>query len=388
MIDTKPRPDAASAALADQPAGLDPQGQPARQVERWLLAGILALAAVLNFFGLQKEGYGNEYYAAAVRSMLESWHNFFFASFDPGGFVTIDKPPLGFWLQAAAAKLLGFHGWTLMLPQALAGVASVALLYTLVRRAFGPLAGLLAALTLALTPIAVVVFRNNIIDGTLVLFMLLAVWAMSRAVSAGSVRWLLASAVILGLAFNVKMAEAYLALPALWLTYLVAARSPIPARVGHLALATLALLAVSLSWAVAVDATPTDARPFIGSTTDNSELQLITQYNGLDRLLPRRLLFRGSAEGRPVTPRAEANGAVRGTQTTAGQAAVSPGAGFNGTAGETGAPGPLRLLNAQLGGQIGWLLPLALAGLLFAAWRSGWRGPLGAEQAGLLLWGA
>src|SRR5947209_358466 len=163
---------------------------------RWegpVLGAILALSAFLNFFRLDQEGYANQYYAATVRSMLTSWHNFFFAAFDPGGFVTVDKPPLGFWVQAASAKLLGFHGWSLLLPQALAGVASVALLWWLVRRAWGPAAGLLAAAALAVTPISVVTNRNNTIDSLLALCLLGAAWAVIKAVESARhpLRWLL-----------------------------------------------------------------------------------------------------------------------------------------------------------------------------------------------------
>src|SRR5207302_4910080 len=132
---------------------------------RLILFAILALSAVLNFVGLSTEGYDNEYYAAAVKSMSQSWHNFFFNSFDPGGFVTIDKPPLGFWFQVASVKLFGYSGVALLLPQALAGVLSVSLLYYLVSRIFGRPAGLIAALALAVTPISVVTNRNNTIDG-------------------------------------------------------------------------------------------------------------------------------------------------------------------------------------------------------------------------------
>ncbi len=141
------------------------------------LAAVLLLAAFLHFFQLEQEGYGNLYYAAAVRSQLGNWHNFFFNSFDPGGFVTVDKPPLGLWVQVGSAALLGFSGLGLLLPQAFSGLLSVLLLFHLVRRTFGPTAGLLAALALAVTPICVAANRNNTMDGLLVLVLLLAAWA-------------------------------------------------------------------------------------------------------------------------------------------------------------------------------------------------------------------
>src|SRR3954454_14248618 len=186
--------------------------------QRLALEAVLILSAFLNLFRLTSLGYSNTYYAAAVKDMLTSWHNFFFVSFD-AGFVTVDKPPLGLWIQAASAELFGFHGWSLLLPQALAGVLSVALLYHLVSRAFGPVAGILAALVLAVTPIAVAVERTNNSDGLLVLTVLVGAWAVIRAVETGRLRWLLVGAVMVGVGFNIKMLEAFLVLPAFYLLY-------------------------------------------------------------------------------------------------------------------------------------------------------------------------
>src|SRR5919202_844548 len=186
------------------------------------LTAVLVLSAFLNLFRLTNEGYGNAYYAAAVKDMLTSWHNFFFVSFD-AGFVTVDKPPLGLWVQAASAELFGFHGWSLLLPQALTGVLSVALLYRLVSRAFGPVAGLVAALVLAVTPVATAVERTNNSDGLLVLTVLITAWMVIRAVETGRLGWLLAGAIVVGLGFNIKMLEAFLVLPAFYLLYLVSA---------------------------------------------------------------------------------------------------------------------------------------------------------------------
>ena len=168
------------------------------------LVAIVALAATLNFFQLTRAGYPNAYYAATVRSMLTNWHAFFFAAYDPVGFVTVDKPPLGFWIQAASAKLLGFSPFSLLLPEALAGVLSVLVLHHLVRRIYGPVAGLIAALALALTPINVVTNRNNTIDSLLILALLLAAWAVSKAAEGGRLRWLLLGAALVGLGFNIR----------------------------------------------------------------------------------------------------------------------------------------------------------------------------------------
>jgi 4-amino-4-deoxy-L-arabinose transferase-like glycosyltransferase len=252
---------------------------------RLALATILALSAFLGLFRLGAEGFSNTYYAATVKSMLTGWHNFFFASYDPGGFVSVDKPPLGFWVQAASAKLFGFHGWSLLLPQVVAGVLSVALLYHLVRRSFGPTAGLLAALVLAVTPITVATNRNNTVDGLLVLTLLLAAWAISRAGESGRLRWLLVGMALVGLGFNIKMLQAYLVLPAFYVVYMLGAPMRWRARLAHLALATLVLLGVSLSWAIAVDLTPPEKRPYVGGSSDNTVMDLIVGYNGINRLL-------------------------------------------------------------------------------------------------------
>ena len=341
--------------------------------DRLALGATLAISAFLNFYALSREGYGNSYYAAAVKSMLQSWHNFFFVSFDPGGFVSVDKPPLGFWLQVASAKLFGFHGWSLVLPEALAGVLSVALLYHLVRRAFGPVAGLLAGLALAVTPVAVASNRSNIVDSLLVLAVLLGAWAVLRATETGQLRWLLLSVGLVGLGFNIKMLQAFLVVPAFFGLYLLGARLRWRTRLWHLVVAGLVLLVVSLSWATAVDLTPASARPYVGSSSDNSEYNLIFGYNGLERLIGHLGFGRGG---------------ISNAQTPSLTSAISnltnprgPG-GF----GENGTPGPQRLFNVQLGGQAGWLLPLALLGIVAVGWRA--RPRLSHEpRQQVLLWG-
>ena len=345
--------------------------------ERLPLVVVLLLAAFLNFYGLSREGYSNAYYAAAVKSMMQSWHNFFFNSFDPGGFVTIDKPPLGFWLQVASAKIFGFNGVSILLPQALAGVLSVALLYYLVSRIFGRAAGLIAALALAVTPISVVTNRNNTIDSTLVLVVLLGAWAITRAVETGKLRWLLLCAVFVGLGFNIKMLQAFLVLPAFGLMYFVGVRVSWRRRILHLFLAAAALLAVSLAWVTAVDLTPASQRPWVGSTTNNSELTLAIGYNGLQRL----------TGNRSVGTTSDAGGPSGNTVRSGGNGAPSGSGGGPGGVGENGPTGPLRLLDTQLGSQIGWLLPLAVLGFLAAAWQTRRRWPLDGRQAALVLWG-
>src|SRR5260370_3927939 len=227
--------------LPKQPAVRSKKGWPPLW-QRLALAAVMLVSIFMNFYQLGQNGFGNLYYAGAIRTMLDSWHNFFFVSFDPGGFVSIDKPHLGFWLQAASAKIFGFTPFSIFLPQALAGVLSILLLYHLVRRHFGVVAGLLAALALAISPISVVTNRNNTIHSTLVLVMLLGAWAVLRAAETGKLRWLLLCAAFVGLGFNIKMLEAYLVVPAYGLLYLLAAPRRLWVRSGQLALAALLML--------------------------------------------------------------------------------------------------------------------------------------------------
>ena len=347
-------------------------------VRRVTFGLILAVATFLNVFKLGRLGYGNTYYAAGVKSMLVNWHNFFFVSFDPGGFVSIDKPPLGFWMQAASAKIFGFHGWSLLVPEALAGVGSVALVYYLVRRTFGDLAGLLAAGAMAVMPVAVATNRSNIVDSLLVFVLLLGSWAVLHAAETGKLRWLLLAMVMVGLGFNIKMLEAYLVVPAFVAVYFLGARTRWRTRIWHLAVAGVVLLVLSLSWATAVDLTPASQRPYVGSSDNNTEYNLIFGYNGLNRLLTGNwsiLGLHGSRFGGGRGASAPApTGRNNATRTGFGQ-------------GENGASGPLRLVNDQLGGQAGWLIPLALIGILAAGWQLRPKFPLDDRHRAVLFWG-
>src|SRR5919112_4240531 len=328
------------------------------------LAAILVLSAFLNLYGLTSEGYPNSYYAAAVKNMLTSWHNFFFVSFD-AGFVSVDKPPLGLWIQATSAWLFGFNALTLVLPEAIAGVLSVAVLYHLVRRTFGPVAGLLSVL--------------------------LAAWVFVVAAERGSLGLLLLGAVIVGLGFNVKTLQAFLVLPAFYLLYLLAARTSWRRRILHLGAATVVLLAVSLSWALAVDLTPEDQRPYVGGSNGDSALDLAFGYNGAERLLGRSDGPGGPpGGGKAGDGKAAQQSSAKEDSTAKGDSAPKvdgPGGGPGGV-GENGEPGPFRLLNQQNAGQIGWLLPLAVVGLLTVGWQQ-WRPrfPLDGRQGNLLMWG-
>jgi 4-amino-4-deoxy-L-arabinose transferase-like glycosyltransferase len=312
------------------------------------LAALLALAAVLYLWSLSQNGWANDYYAAAVRSMAGSWHDFLYGSFDAKGLMTVDKPPLALWVEALSAKLFGFNSLAILVPQALMGVASVGLLYDLTRRRWGRTAGTIAGLSLALTPVVVAISRHNNPDALLVLCSVGALWCFVRALDAERVRgnpriargganaargrggtgWLVAAAVCVGLGFEAKMGAALMVVPGMALAWLWVAPRGRPAAIRQLAIAGAALLAVALAWPVLVWLTPAASRPWISGTSDNSIWSLIWEYNGLGRL-----------EGQ-----------------TGGPGSL----GTSGTFG--GATGPFRLLNEALGGQAGWLLGAALAG--------------------------
>ncbi len=363
------------------------------------LAAVLILSAFLNLYGLTSGGYSNNYYSAGVKNMLTSWSNFFFVSFD-AGFVSVDKPPLGLWIQAASAWLFGFSGLSLLLPQAVAGVLSVALVYHLVHRTFGPVAGLLSALVLAVTPTIVATSRNNTMDMLVVLFVVLAAWAFVAAAERGSLSLLLLGAALVGLGFNTKTLQAFLILPVFYLLYLLAARASWRRRFVHLAAATVMLLAVSLSWAVVVDLTPSDQRPYVGGSEGDSALDLAFGYNGLERLLGRsdgpggpppgggggKAGDEKAAEKSPDAKGGDGGGAPKG-EPGGGPGGGGPGGGGPGGVGENGEPGPLRMLNQQNAGQIGWLLPLAVVGLVAAGWQRRPRLPLDRRHAALVMWG-
>jgi 4-amino-4-deoxy-L-arabinose transferase-like glycosyltransferase len=254
-----------------------------------LLVLVLALGTFLRFYQLVTNDYGNQYYAATVKSMLGSWHNFFFVAFEPGGSLSVDKPPLGFWVQAISAYFLGLSGFSLALPNAIAGVLSIFMVYILVRRPFGAWVGLLAALTLAVMPVAISTERNNTIDGLLAFVLLCAAWAFLESVFTGKLRWLFLGAVIVGLGFNIKMLQAFLPLPAFYALYFFGTKQKWWKKLLNLTLVTLILLTISFSWAIVVDLVPSVNRPYVDSTENNTVMELIFGHNGIERLINFRL---------------------------------------------------------------------------------------------------
>ena len=299
------------------------------------LAGLLLVAAVLNLWSLSRTGWANDYYAAAVRSMSSSWHNFFFGSFDASGVMTVDKPPLALWVQALSVRIFGYHSLSVLVPQALMGIASVALVYDVTRRVFGRPAGFVAGLVLALTPITVAISRHNNPDALLVLCCVAALWALVRAFEDGRTRWLVLSGLFVGLGFETKMAVALMVVPGIAAAWMWFAPAGLGKAFRQLLAGGTAMIVAGLAWPVAVWLTPASSRPWISGTADNSIWSLIWGYNGVGRL-----------DGQAGGP---------------GGGAAGPG----GNAGPFGgSAGAFRLFNEALGGQAGWLLGFAAVSLL------------------------
>jgi 4-amino-4-deoxy-L-arabinose transferase-like glycosyltransferase len=224
------------------------------------------------------------FYGAAARSMSESWHDFIFGAFDPWGTVTVDKLPGALWVQALSLRLFGFHLWAVALPQVIEGGLTVLVLYRAVRRVGGPGAGLVAALALAVSPVTVLLNRGNISDSLLILLLVLAADATTKACTTGRPASLALAGVWVGLAFQAKMAQAWLVLPALFGVYLIAApTATFLRRLSHVALSALVVVVVSLSWMTAVSAVPAHDRPVVDGSCDNSVFSQVFVYNGLDR---------------------------------------------------------------------------------------------------------
>ncbi|MFD2474614.1 glycosyltransferase family 39 protein [Amycolatopsis silviterrae] len=321
------------------------------------LAAVLVLSAVGYGWGSWDLGFGYPYYSAAVDSMSRDWTAFVFGSVDPLGVVTVDKPPMALWVQVLCTRLLGFHGWVLILPQVLEGVAAVGLLYLAVRRWQGERVALLAAAILAATPVVVAVNRDNMPDPLMLLLLVGAAWALTRALDGEERRWMALSAALLGCAFTTKMVQAWLILPAIAVAYLVGSSSGARAKAWTAGLFALVLAATSFWWVVLVDLWPSP-KPFIGSSADGTARDLVFGYNGFGRIFGQDF------------------------------AAAASYAEDHGKSFYQSDPGIGRLFGTSLGGQASWLLPLALAavGTVLVLVCAGRRPPR-KELAGWVLWG-
>jgi 4-amino-4-deoxy-L-arabinose transferase-like glycosyltransferase len=330
----------------------------------WLrpaLIALLAFTALAYLWDLSASGYANSFYAAAVQAGTKSWKAFFFGSLDSSNFITVDKPPASLWVMELSGRIFGFSSVSMLVPQALEGVAAVGLLYAAVKRWFGPAAGLLAGAVFALTPVAALMFRFNNPDALLVLMLVAGAYCLVRAIERAGTRWILAAGAMIGVAFLAKMMQAFLVLPAFALVYVLAAPTTLRRRLGQL-LAGAGAMLISAGWWVAIVALwPAGSRPFIDGSSDNSILNLIVGYNGLGRI------FAGGGGG----PGGGAPG----------------GGGGGGGANFSGATGPLRLFNELMGAQASWLLPAALLALAGGLWARRHAPRTDRVRAALLLWG-
>ena len=319
------------------------------------LLALLAATALLYLTGLSRNGWANDFYAAAVQAGATSWKAFLFGSFDSANFITVDKTPASLWVMELSVRVFGLNYWSLLVPQALEGVATVGLLYTTVRRWFGAPAAIIAGAVMALTPVATLIFRYNNPDSLLVLVMVVAAYTTTRALESGRTRWLALTGALLGLGFLTKMLQAFLVLPVFALVYLVAGPPRLGRRIGQLLAGGAALLAAAGWWVALVMLTPAANRPYIGGSTSNSILQLTFGYNGFGRLT--------------------------------GNEAGSVGFG-NGTGPQFGGPASLtRLFSAEMGGQVSWLIPAALVALAALLWLSRRSPRTDRTRAAALLWG-
>ncbi|OZC91159.1 glycosyl transferase [Rhodococcus sp. 06-412-2C] len=326
---------------------------------------LLAATATLYLWNLTASGFANTFYAAAVQAGTKDWTAWFFGSLDSENFITVDKPPAALWVMGLSARLFGFSSFSLLLPQALMGVAAVATVYAAVKRVANPTAGLLAGFTLASVPAAALMFDFDNPDALLVLLMTLGGYFVVRSLQTSAGRraamWLAFAGVALGFAFLTKMLQGLLVLPAFGLTYLVAGQAQLRARLLHLVGAFAALVAAAGWWVVTVQLWPESARPYIGGSTDNTVMDLVLGYNGLGRI------FGNTGGG--------------GMEAPAGMSAGAAGSSFGGSTGLD------RLFGSEMGIQISWLIPAALVALVFGLIARGRAPRTDLLRASLILWG-
>jgi 4-amino-4-deoxy-L-arabinose transferase-like glycosyltransferase len=334
-----------------------------RTYERVALAVVLLLTAVIYLWNITINGMGNKFYAGAAWAGSQNWVALLFGSLDPRNFITVDKPPVSQWVMALSGQIFGFSSASMLIPQALMGVAAVALLYGAVRRISGPSAGLLAAATLALTPVAALMFRFNDPDAAMVLLMVASAYCTVRAVEHASARWIALAGVALGFAFLAKMLEGLMVMPALGMAYLIAAPTSLRRRLLHL-LGALAAFTVSAAWFVVLTLVwPASSRPYIAGSTDNNFMNLVLGYNGLARVFGHQHFdFDPPSSG----PAAEA---------------------FRGGQRWHESQGLARLFTGEFGFQIGWLLPTALLAVVFVLISRGRAPRTDSLRAGVVVFG-
>jgi 4-amino-4-deoxy-L-arabinose transferase-like glycosyltransferase len=320
------------------------------------LAGLLGATLVAYLWGLGASGWANAYYSAAAQAGASSWKAWFFGSFDAANAITVDKPPAALWVMGLSARLFGVNSWSILVPEALMGVATVAVVVVAVKRWFRPGAALLAGLVVATTPIAALMFRFNNPDALLVLVLTLGAYCVIRALERPSWRWMAVAGALVGFGFLTKMLQAFLVLPAFALVYLLAAPTDLRRRLSHLVAMGAALVATAGSWVAVVELWPASSRPYIGGSQTNSVLELIFGYNGFGR--------------------------ITGNET----GSVTGGPGRNGGA-QWGPTGWSRMFNLEYGAQVSWLLPLALVTLAAVVLATFRRPRTDRVRAAILLWG-
>ncbi len=315
---------------------------------------LLAVTAGLYLWDLGASGWANSYYSAAVQAGTKSWKAFFFGSTDASNFITVDKTPASLWVMELSGRIFGVNAWSVLVPQALEGVAAVGILFATVKRWFSPAAALIAGSVFALTPVAALMFRFNNPDALLVVLLVAGAYTMTRALEDGRLRWIVATGAFVGFGFLAKELQAFLVLPAFGLVYLVAGPPQLARRVGHVALLGITTLAAGGWWVAIVQLWPASSRPYIGGSQNNSFWNVLFGYNGFGRLTGNE------------------SGSVGG-----GQAAT----------GRWGPTGLTRMFNAQFGGQISWLLPAALVLLVGGLVLTATRVRTDRTRAALGLWG-
>ncbi len=341
-------PASADPSLTNPPTPAPPSGWPKHLVRgrpedpAWVRPALVALLVGTGFlyiWGLGRSGWANSFYSAAVQAGTKSWKAFFFGSFDASNFITVDKPPASLWVMEISTRIFGVNSWSILVPQALEGVATVGILYACVRRWFAPGAAILAGAVVALTPVATLMFRFNNPDALLTLVLTGAAYATIRAIENGRTRWMVLAGALIGFGFITKMMQALILIPVLALAYLLAGPPKLGQRVVQLVYTGIALVVSAGWWVAAVELTPAADRPYIGGSTNNNLLNLIFGYNGFGRLT-------GNETG------------------SVGGGRLGGGAG----ASAWGPTGWDRLFLREMGGQVSWLIPGALIGLVAALW--------------------
>ncbi|MEO5981545.1 MAG: glycosyltransferase family 39 protein [Pedococcus sp.] len=351
--DGTPAPPAAATAPPAAPGRLQRLWRGHEADPSWArpaLLGLLFATALFYFYNLTSSGYANSFYSAAVQAGSQSWEAFFFGSSDAGNSITVDKPPAALWIMALSVRIFGLGSFAILMPEVLMGVATVGVVYATVRRHFGAAAGLVGGLVMALTPVAVLMFRFNNPDALLVLLMALGAWATLKSIDQGSSKWFAIVGVLIGLGFLTKALQVLLVVPAFGLAYLLFANTTLRRRIKGALIGTAAMVLSAGWWVAIVELVPASMRPYIGGSQDNSFLSVTFGYNGLGR--------------------------ISGDET----GSVGGGNGW-------GTTGLARMFSSSIGGQISWLIPSALILLAVGLFLRGRAPRTDARRAAYVVWG-